>query len=201
MIIFLLTKSERMDDSLVTGRMLANESSEEPTIDASMDQVSQNISLPPRPSSPLPDMLPDHLRNLLHAWYEEHGISAVPPCATCYGLNQDPYHRADGIPARFLHKLGMEMLAKRYPAGVKNKTVLVVKRRGIPASIVKHWWSCPGQWSEGWYLWNGGESWEDTPSIRRIAAVQTDIKLQGSRLTDLVSSETQRSKSRFSVYL
>ena len=183
----LLTRSESLNDSPVPGKTLVNESFKQLSIDASMNQASQNTSLAPGPSSPLSDMLPIHLQRLLHA---------SPPCATCYHLTHDPHHRSDGIPARFLHKLGMEMHAKRYPAGIKHKTVLVVKCEGIPASIIKHWSRRLGQWSEGWYAWKGGETWEDTPSIRRIAAIETDPTRQCSRPSVFKSSETQRGKPR-----
>jgi hypothetical protein len=106
------------DDQSPTSPFQAGQHDEEFSDDTTTGQKSGSA---PRPPSPLPELLPDSLRRLLHAWYKEHGISAVPPCANAYSLRNDPCQRSDGPPAVFMHKDGQEIYTKRYPAGVRDK--------------------------------------------------------------------------------
>jgi hypothetical protein len=121
-----------------------------------------------RPISPLPKELPQNLQRLLNTWYDEHGSLAVPPCANSYRVNHDPCQRSGALSAAFQCRHGDRMLAKRYPAGIKDKTVLVVKCKDFPPSIIKHWNHHLRQFTDGWYIWFGGELWEETPSVKRV---------------------------------
>lgn len=130
--------------------------------------------LDPRPSSPFPTNLPDHLQRLLDEWCEANGILTAPPCASSHSLSHDPYRMRDGLRGIYLHRNGNTMDAKRYAIHIEGKSVLVVKCKGVPPSIISHWQSRAGKWTDGWYRWIGGHFWEDVPFVRKIPANGTN---------------------------
>jgi hypothetical protein len=99
----------------------------------------------------------------------------------------------------YLDKNGKEIRARWSSAGIKDKTVLVVECRGVPASIIKHWFGRPGEWSEGWYVWKGGEIWEDMPSVRKLAVFDSNDLLQYSIPSDSGPSEPRQGEPRLPI--
>lgn len=145
----------------------------------------------PRPSSLLPDHLPEHLKGLLNSWCDEHDVSEPPPCTNSYSLKIPPCKTTDGIPTQFLYKDGRPMEAKRYCAGLKGRTVLVVKCPGFPASIISYWKARRGQWPDGWFVWNGGNFWEESPSVRKaVPADRINLSSVPSSITGSLSSQS-----------
>jgi hypothetical protein len=97
-----------MDQKQILERL--NTASEESTNDIPNSQMSAESLPVPRSASPLPDLLPEHLKSLLNEWYGEHGKSAQPPCANGYSLQRHPCKNND---AEFVHKDGQSMQARR----------------------------------------------------------------------------------------
>jgi hypothetical protein len=156
-------------NQVLKGPNSGTEETRESTNHAVASQPSEQLHHEQRSSSPLPELLPDHLKKLLDAWYEENGPSETPPCATTHVIRRNPYQRIDGAYTAYIYKNGERMHAKRYSASIGCKTVLVVKCRGFPASIINFWRAEHGGSLGGWYVWMGGNLWEKMPSVQRIA--------------------------------